>query len=116
GQISGTGNISNIGLEIFNFIEDRRIVQHSLLRAVLRIEAGVERDTLAGTGVELPNDSVGEALKMATTATLPTFAREPIVQGVGSWNDIEVAAGGEKHFCTNEVGLSCRARGRQIRA
>ena len=71
-QVARSGDVPDVQLEILDFIEDRRIVQHALLGPVLRVEAGMERDALARSRVELPDDPIGQALEMAACATLPS--------------------------------------------
>src|SRR5206468_3099425 len=103
-----------VRLEILDFIEDRRIIEDALLGPVLRVEAGMERDALARSRVELPNDAIRQALEMATGAALPAFARQAVAQGIGAGYRVKVSARGKKHLGADEVGFALRAGRRQI--
>src|SRR5207253_8678439 len=70
-QIARTRDIADIGFEVLNLIENSRIIQNALQRAIMGTESAVERHTLSRTGVELPNHSISEAFEVATAAALP---------------------------------------------
>src|SRR5205085_2658775 len=95
-EITWAGNVADVRLEILDFIENGGVIQETLLSAVVRIESRIERHALARAGIELPDDSIGEALEMATGAALPAFTGKAISQRVGAWNIIEIAARREK--------------------
>ena len=74
----GARDVADVGLEVLDLVEDRRVVEDPLLVAVARVEAGVQRHRLARADAELPDDAVGQALEVAARAALPALAREPL--------------------------------------
>src|SRR5205085_10262247 len=103
------GDVTDVGLEIFDFVKNGRVVKDPLLIAVMRTKSCVEWNAFAGSGVELPNHAIGQAFEMATAAGLPTLARKTVTQRVGSGNRIEVATRREKHFRANQVRFALGA-------
>jgi len=114
GEVAGAGDVADVGFEILDFVEDGRVIEEALLRAIVRTEGGVERDAFARAGAELPDHAVGKSLEVTTGAILPALAGEAVAQRIGARDRIEVAARGEKHFRADEIGFTCRAGRRQI--
>ncbi len=71
GKRAGARHVANVRLEVLDFVEDGRVVEDSLIVLVVGIEGPVERHRFARTGVEDPDDPIGEPFEVAAGAVLP---------------------------------------------
>jgi len=59
GEVAWAGDVSDVGFEILDLVENGRVIQQSLLSAVEGIKGGIQGNAFARAGGELPDYAIG---------------------------------------------------------